>query len=187
MTTLQLMSSSDVVEEWRKQDPYLLDAEGMTEFIDRRLQAQELLRLIRLCHPTEHGEAITRGEVIHRIYHYGLKILEDLGWTTDMNSVYKNLHTGELETLRDCLWWLHDDLDPYRSKMHQLEEDLNDLTNGDWSCLYFGEEEKCSLKIDRDCESCKSKLSRGLETFPVNTIRKLLKKHPTSNKFSKRQ
>lgn len=130
-----LVSKENIIEEWRKQDPHLLEPERMLEFIDKRLAAQELMRLMRLGHPNQHGEAVTRGEVMHRISEQGLKILDDLGWPRDMNSYYKNMHTKGLATLEQTLWDCSDDLNAWRTKMHEQEEEINELTNGDFYCL----------------------------------------------------
>lgn len=137
---LKLESREPLIEEWRKQDPLLVDADKMMEFIDRRLEAQEMLRLIRLCHPNEHGEAITRSEVIEKIGAQGLKILDDLGWPRDMESYYKFIHTGDICTLADALWDLSDDLDPWRTAMHDYEDEIVELTNRDFLCLEPQEE-----------------------------------------------
>ena len=169
------MTKNEVVDEWRKQDPYLLDVDGMLEFIERRSQAQELLRLIRLCHPDEHGEAISRSEVLQRISCQGLKILEDLGWPAAMNSYYTNLHTGDVATLESELWSLTDDLDPWRTVLHKYEEEINELTSGDFYCLIdetprgresFPPDGKCTLA------------GRGLECCTVKDMRWYLKHYP---------
>jgi len=95
-------------EEWKKQDPYLIDTDGYLEFIEKRLHAEELKRLIRLGHPNQHGEPYNRFDVIKMIRERGLKILEDLGWPTDMDSHYINIHGYEVRTLKDCLFWLNE-------------------------------------------------------------------------------
>jgi len=156
---MMLATKETIIEEWRKQDPYLLEPEKMLEFIDKRLAAQELVRLMRLCHPNEHGEAVTRGEVMHRIREQGLKVLDDLGWPRDMNSYYKNMHTGDISTLEQTLWDLTDNLDAWRTKMHEQEETINELTNTDFYCLKpeAETEEKKVRCAGRGLECCSSK------------------------------
>lgn len=95
-----------LLEEWMKRDPYLIDTDGYLEFVDRRLNAEELKRLIRLGHPNQHGEPYGRFDVIKMISERGLKILEDLGWPTDMGSHYILIHGYEVSTLKDCLFSL---------------------------------------------------------------------------------
>lgn len=97
-----------LLEEWRKRDPYLIDTEGYLEFIDRRMKAEELKRLIRLGHPNQHGEPYGRFEVIDMISEIGIRILEDLGWPTDMESHYRSIHGYEVRTLQECLFFFKD-------------------------------------------------------------------------------
>ena len=55
-------------------------------------------------HPTpEWGDAETwRFYYLDECSRRGLRLLEQLGWTTDENSLYVNLHTGSVETLKEC-------------------------------------------------------------------------------------
>jgi len=164
-----LATRESIIEEWRKQDPHLLEPEKMLEFIDKRLEAQELLRLIRLCHPNEHGEAVTRSEVIRRISERGLAILDSLGWPRNMDSYYKNLHVGRLETLEKILWDLADDLDAWRTKMHDYEEEINELTNSDFYCL------EPEAKTEQDKVRCGG---RGLECCSSKDMKGYLSRYP---------
>ena len=111
----------DLVEAWKRGDPFLLDVEGFTEFIDRRMKAEELKRLIRLGHPNQHGEAYTRFEVIKQISQTGLQILEDLGWPSDMNSNYKYLGGYKVEKLGQILAFCRSD-NPIESNLFHLLE-----------------------------------------------------------------
>ena len=97
-----------LLEEWMKSDPYLIDTDGYLEFLDRRMNAEELKRLIRLGHPNQHGEPYSRLDVMKMISERGLKILEDLGWPADMDSHYMPLCGYEVRTLKDCLFWFVD-------------------------------------------------------------------------------
>jgi len=105
-SNLQKKQGLLLFEEWKKRDPYLIDTDGYLEFVDRRMRAEELKRLIRLGHPDQHGEPHGRFEAIEMIQQRGLKILEDLGWPTDMDSHYMLIHGYEVRTLKDCLFWL---------------------------------------------------------------------------------
>ena len=85
-----------------------------------------------------------------------MKILDDLGWPSDWQSKYRNIHTGTVETLEEILKHWSDGLAPLCRQMRDLDEKINELTNGEF---YGG----CAL--------------RGLETFKVTELRKLAKKH----------
>ncbi len=58
---------------------------------------ERILALIRMCHPGEHGEIYSRGDVIREIRRRGLSQLDDYGWR--INDTFKNFYTGSEETL----------------------------------------------------------------------------------------
>ena len=155
------MKMSELLEEWKKRDPLLADVGGFQRFSD----AHELKRLIRLGHPNQHGEEYTRSDVISMIAERGGQLLEDLGWPTSWLSEYRNTHTGRVETLESALKWLNDGLDPLRSEMHRFEERINALTDGE---LYDGF------------------AARGLETYKVTELKKLVKKFPFIDELVRR-
>jgi hypothetical protein len=67
--------------------------------------AAELLRLIRLCHPDEHGEPYSRWDVMEEIGRRGKQVLIELGWPTDDEAIYKNRFTGDEEPLKQVYGW----------------------------------------------------------------------------------
>lgn len=141
-----------LLEQWKQHDPLLADLEGFQRF----LEANELKRLVRLCHPNQHGEPFHRGQVIRMIEDYSMQILDDLGWPSDWQSKYRNIHTGTVETIESILKHWGEGLSPCMRQMHDLEEGLNELTNGE----FYG-----------------GAVGRGLETFKVTELRRLAKKH----------
>jgi len=64
------------------------------------LSAKEMLDLIRMGHPYERGQPYSRMEVIDEIEKRGPALLEQLGWPTSDESVYRNRYTGDERTLR---------------------------------------------------------------------------------------
>ena len=62
---------------------------------------ERMLKLIRLCHPNEHGEPYFRFDVIEEFERRGIEILKALGWPIKPESVYKNRYTGGEETLAE--------------------------------------------------------------------------------------
>nr|QBN22347.1 hypothetical protein [uncultured archaeon] len=54
-------------------------------------------------HPYTIGEPYARQEIIAEIEDRGAELLEELGWPSDKNAVYRNLHTGTEETLEEIL------------------------------------------------------------------------------------
>jgi len=169
-----LATPEALVKLWQRQDPHLLDADGMQSFIDRRLQAQDLRWLMRTGHPSNIGlDDISRFDVMHRISEKRLQFLEDLGWPTDLNSYYKNIYTGSIHTLEQELWGMHDDLDSWRTEMHKTEEQLNELTNGDFYCLL--DLTKGPGQVDPNKNTLGGK---GLECTSVKEMRWYLKYYP---------
>ena len=67
--------------------------------------AQEILAGIRKGHPdSEFGEPRTwRFFFMDACRRRGKQLFTDLGWPTEMNSLYANLHTGGVETLEHNL------------------------------------------------------------------------------------
>jgi len=66
--------------------------------------AQELLRLIRMGHPPEQGGRFDRFQVMKAIERRGFRVLEQLGWESDLGAIYRNLHTGREESLAEVLF-----------------------------------------------------------------------------------
>lgn len=62
---------------------------------------ERMLKLIRLCHPNEHGEPYFRLDVIEEFERRGIEILKALNWPIKPESVYKNRYTGGEETLAE--------------------------------------------------------------------------------------
>jgi len=62
-----------------------------------------ILKLIRMCHPTEKGEIYSRYDVMEEIERRGFDLLKGLNWTINLDSIYKNRYTGSLATLKDQL------------------------------------------------------------------------------------
>lgn len=108
MTTSQSKCDKKLVEEWKEKDPFLLDIEGFEKFVQNRTDAKELLRLTRLGHPNQHGEPYSRLDVMKMIEERGMQILDDLGWPSDMDSHYSNIHGYTVSTLKQILYQFYD-------------------------------------------------------------------------------
>lgn len=109
---------SDLLAEWKKRDPFLLDLEGFQRFSD----AHDLKRLIRLGHPDEYGESYRRLDVIKTIEERGMRILDDLGWSSDPNAYYKQVGGYRVERLGQILAFARrEDAPPEENMFHLLE------------------------------------------------------------------
>ncbi len=82
----------------------------------------EIVRLMRLCHPDDHGEPYTRSEVMRECKRRGKKLLDEIGWPSDPEAVYFNLHTDAEETLKQVTSMSA--LDGFRHILHESEEKL---------------------------------------------------------------
>ena len=69
----------------------------------KTLKGKEILRLIRLCHPNEKGEPYSRSEVMDEIQRRRLSLLKEIGWSINLDSIYKNRYTAHEETLKQLL------------------------------------------------------------------------------------
>lgn len=67
------------------------------------LSANEIKDLIRMGHPYERGQPYSRMEVMEEIERRGPSLLEELGWPTEMEALYRNRYVGEERTLYKCL------------------------------------------------------------------------------------
>jgi len=65
--------------------------------------AKRILYLIRLGHPTEKGELYNRYQVMEEIENRGFDLLKELGWNTDLESLYKNRYTGGVYSLSSLI------------------------------------------------------------------------------------
>lgn len=90
---------------WRLHDP-LEDVEnhlnheiGVAKKPISKKTAQEIVRLMRMGHPDEHGEIYDRFDVMEECARRGKQLLTELGWPTKPDSVYYNLWTGDEDTL----------------------------------------------------------------------------------------
>jgi len=126
-----------------------------------KLSAKEILAMLRVPsgHPNQHGYPYSRSKVLEECKKRGKQLLEELGWPTSSDAIYYNIRDGEPETLKD----ITDDwqLDGFRGMLHEQEEELNRLTNGE----FYG-----------DCAS------KGLECSTVSEWKILVEKHPTIQK-----
>jgi len=73
---------------------------------------ERMFKLIRLCHPNEHGEPYGRGDIIEEFKRRGMDILLALDWPTEPEAVYKNRYTGGEETLAEMKGIRHSQFDP---------------------------------------------------------------------------
>ncbi|MEK6830376.1 MAG: hypothetical protein AABY15_09755 [Nanoarchaeota archaeon] len=97
-----------------------------------QLTAEELKFLIRLGHPNEEGYKFERWKIIEEITKRGLKLLDELGWSSDLDTVYRNVYTGGEETLKELLYWLVDEVHNNRTPLDNLFSVIehNDLAVG---------------------------------------------------------
>ena len=115
--------------------------------------AAEILKLMQMCHPTEHGEIYTRLDVMHECERRGKQLLKDLKWPTDPNAPYYHAYTGEEETLQqicESYKWV-----PLNGASHEHAAKLSKATNGEY---------------DSD--------STGLSCTDLKFWRKTIEKHP---------
>jgi hypothetical protein len=87
-----------------------------------KLTAQELKNLIRMAHPYEKGEPYFRAETMEEIERRGESFLNELGWPTDTNAMYRNRYTGDEETLGELLLWVAGEEEPEWKKGHPWYE-----------------------------------------------------------------
>lgn len=122
-----MQTQEDLLAEWKKYDPYMLDADGFVRF----LEAKNIVRLFRLGHPNEHGEPYGRFQVMDMITERGQQLLIDLKWPIAMDSEYYHLVSREIETLYDAL---HGGGMPELTPLHDAESELDEqfciLTGG---------------------------------------------------------
>ncbi len=79
----------------------------------QRATATELFEMSQLPHPNEYGIDVKRGKLLKIWVSKGEKLLENLGFPTDKNYPYVNVHSGykSVDTLEDILepsgdsWW----------------------------------------------------------------------------------
>lgn len=65
--------------------------------------AKDIVNLMLLGHPDEHGVPYSRTQVMEEIERRGFDILRELNYPTKKNSQYVNMHTGDKETLMRVL------------------------------------------------------------------------------------
>jgi len=104
-----------------------------------RFSADMLKDAMRECHPKpEFGDNETwRFYYIEECRRRGTKLLEQLGWPTDKNSLYINLHTGCVErlmdiattggyfsdnTISDQVWSIIEHWEPYEPHTNKINE-----------------------------------------------------------------
>jgi len=116
------------------------------------LPSERLVELMQMGHPNQHGESYTRFEVMAECTRRGKRLLNDLGWPTDPNTLYYNRYCPDKETLASiCDPWKWG---PFKRAMYELEQKLHAATNNEFR------------------EHC------GLECSTLKEWKQILKRHP---------
>jgi len=136
--------------------PQNRETEGKKILVINHLSAEDMLTLLRLPsgHPNKHGYPYTRSEMLRECERRGKKLLEDLGWPTEANSIYWHRDGTQTTLEGKCGAWR---FSGFKHVLHEQEEALNKLTEGE----FYGDFSAV-----------------GVECSTVKTWRNLLKKYP---------
>jgi hypothetical protein len=120
-------ASRDPVEE---AEAHLKHEIGVAKYPLSKKPAQEILRLMRMDHPNQHGKVYSRFDVMDECNRRGKQLLTDLKWPTKPDSNYYNLYDGEKTTLLQICD--EDKWTPLSRASHEQAAKLSGATNHEY-------------------------------------------------------
>jgi len=76
----------------------------------KKLSGEEIIRIMCLGHPQEHGEPYNRTEIMDECSRRGFSLLKEVNWPSDLEAIYRNKYTADEETVNEILsqFWVEE-------------------------------------------------------------------------------